>query len=64
MCILCIEFQKGKMDIREAKNNLRELLLTSEDLTLEEMDHLDALNWAENMVEEMYKFEETDENRT
>ena len=62
MCLMCIEFQKGRMTLQEAKNNLRELILTvDKGMTLEELEHLDALHFAEDMTDEMFKYKEDED---
>jgi len=40
MCIICIEYSKGKLTEDEALRNISEMILTSEDLDDEQIDHL------------------------
>jgi hypothetical protein len=59
---MCVEFQKGRMTIQEAKNNLRELYLIQEQMTPEEELHLDDLFWAEDLAIEFSKYKDNNED--
>ena len=57
--MLCVEFNKGKMTIREARKNLQELVTTrSEDITDEELAHLFDLHFSEDLEATMKEEED------
>lgn len=39
MCQICIDWQKGKMNIQEARSNVSELLIDVDKLSNKELEH-------------------------
>jgi hypothetical protein len=58
---MCIEFQKGRMNIREAKRNLTELIDTVDPEDRERVKHLRELYMSDDLEAELKKHKEKDD---
>ncbi|MDB4330402.1 hypothetical protein N9948_01630 [bacterium] len=57
MCLMCVEYQKNRMNITEVKKALRELVITANPSD-SNYDHVMDLYHAENLEEYMWNYKD------